>query len=309
MKHFRPLALRSREAIVKVVEVARPLGELETTRERIDADLASLRAAGILVYTVGIDLAADRVHVTVRDDTMYVRSEFADRYGNGVLVVAGEAPTPTCSGRGNCANPLKGGLNINRANANCSSGFVAKASSNYYLLTAGHCGQLDSIWYHNNSQIGTIQKRTYSDGGFADAAGIKINAGQKSNLVFHGSLTAFFAVIGADNSTGVGDVFCLSARYVSSYDCGYVTDVSETVCNNDPAQGDPCIYDYTIADAIEAQGGSSGGAIFTPPASSNVYAKGIQSGIVVGDPDKIYFTKIDNIEWQLGVSLCASAAC
>ncbi len=297
------------EAAVRVTEVQWTLEDLWDARAIIRQEWNDLAADGIRLYTLGIDLKENRVQLGVREATPFVQEAVAARYGSIVAVqTASPSVSLSCQGRANCANPLKGGLAILRSDGSkCSSGFVAHSGSNIYLLTAGHCGGIYSSWTHGGVSIGTIQKRSYNDGAYADAAGIAISASQKSNLVYRGSLTSFFNVNALYTSTGLNDVVCLSARGLSSYDCGWITNVSIDICYCDEP-GEPVFLDQVETTSIEAIGGASGGAVFTLPNGSNVSAAGliVRSNIL----DNLqYYSKIDNVQWELGVATCTNGSC
>ena len=175
------------------------------------------------------------------------------------------------------------------------------------LYACCEAGVMNSLWSHNGEGIGTTKRWSYSDGSSADASAGKIVASQKSNLVYRGSTTNFFDVVGNKIDLGVGDIVCMSARYLTSYDCGYIEDSFQEVCYESR-----CFWDQTLASSLEAQPGTSGGAIFTYPSSGNVYAVGIQTAVTEdpnGPNDLTVYSKIDNVQLELGAYTCKNPAC
>lgn len=64
-----------------------------------------------------------------------------------------------CTDRLNCGAPLRGGIRIGSGSTGCSAGFTATASdTSRWLLTAGHCGPVDSNWTHGEQAIGPIRQ-------------------------------------------------------------------------------------------------------------------------------------------------------
>lgn len=292
------------QARVTVVEVEWALRDLMRVRSLVHDDVADLASVGIVVHTIGIDLPMNRVEVGVQDSSGATADEFQRRYGS---IVSVEETTPpqasACVGRGNCASPLKGGLNVTIGGEGCSSGFVSRAGSKYFLLSAGHCGVMNSAWYHNSVNYATTTKRAYYDGSSADVSGGEIAAGQKSNQVFKGSTTAFFSVTSNAGGGSVGDLICLSARHLGSYDCGYIADNFIEVCYESR-----CFWDQTSATSIDGASGQSGGSIFVLGGGSNISAAGLMTAIS-GGGTTIYYSKIDNVEWEIGVATCRNASC
>jgi hypothetical protein len=293
-----------REAAVRVVEVRWTLAELLAVQTRISADKAALRRAGIDVHTLASDIPSNTVQIGVRNARPSAARHLAARYGPMVRIMTTGAPEAACV-RSDCPNPLKAGLAI-AVSLGCTSGFGARDGSNYFLMTAAHCGTLHTPMTHNSVEYGTIQRRSFADGGTVDASAARINATQKSNLVYRGAPSTFFNVIGKRVDFGPGDVVCLSGRSLTSYDCGHVVNNFVEACWEGR-----CFWDLTLVKNIEAVKGQSGGPMFTLPSNNNVYASGIM-GAIADDPTLgrvLFYSKIDNVEVELGVSICRNASC
>lgn len=291
------------EAEVRVMEVDPTLAELIDIHASISADRANGTLDGAQVHSIGLDLPGNRVTIGTADASSHAVWDLRSRYGDAVAVEASEAPAAAaCNSRGDCASPLKGGLNVNIGGEACSSGFVSRDGTEYFLLSAGHCGVMGSAWTHHSVQYGTTHRRAYYDGSSADASAAKIVSSQKSNRVFR-TVSNYFSVTANADGGSVGDLICLSARYLSSYDCGYIEDnYYETTYEG------RTFWDQTRATSIDGQGGQSGGAIFVLEGGFNVSAAGLMTATQQGGTYIIY-SKIDNVQAELGLNTCKNMAC
>jgi hypothetical protein len=291
------------DTTVELVEVQWTLDELLDARARIRAGIPKLTQQGVDVVSVAVDVRANVVEIAATASPAAIEADLSREYGPMVRAIPSVGIDPAACTRGDCPNPLKGGLNVNIGGENCSSGFVSRAGSSYFLLSAGHCGVMGSAWTHGGTQYGTTQRRSYYDGSSADAAAAGIAAGQKSNLVYRGSPTTFFSVIGNDSGLAVGDVVCLSARTLTSYDCGYVDDNYIDVCYENR-----CFWDQSSVTHIDGAVGESGGAMFTLAGGNSIRAAGLMTAIAnLGTI--VYYSKIDNVQWELDLTTCKNSSC
>ncbi len=110
-------------------------------------------------------------------------------------------------------------------------------------------------------------------------------------------------MIGNDSGLAVGDVVCLSARTLTSYDCGYVDDNYIDVCYENR-----CFWDQSSVTHIDGAVGESGGAMFTLAGGNSIRAAGLMTAIAnLGTI--VYYSKIDNVQWELDLTTCKNSSC
>jgi hypothetical protein len=321
----------------KLASFAAPYTEdqLEAFQNQIGSDLPSLESLG--VYTVGLSFEHSAVAVGAIDPTPNLQQELQARYPgmpirleqSGVPRLAHcDTPYGCLSGQADRYDdypvpPMLGALRIFRTSgggAACSGGFIAKKAgdaSRNYVLTAGHCGGLDSVWYHHQSpveeagsgpyRIGVISKRDFHNGGRGDEARIILNHNHRSHkiLATYQSSEAAINILSRQAGSVEGELSCKSGYATESsagpdatgsgVDCGKVTDAHIRV-NYDP----PLIYDMTKARIYACQGDSGG------PVYSSNKAKGIVSGITNLSPSArcgstTFYAKLLYVEDDLNV--------
>ena len=115
------LAARAQAALPSDAEIRTrviedPLADLQATQGVITDDWPSWDDAGVQIASVGVDVRANRVRVTVADMTRAGQAALEARYGPAIVVVDGEMPsTAACNSRTDCSSPIKGGLSITAA--------------------------------------------------------------------------------------------------------------------------------------------------------------------------------------------------
>src|SRR5439155_24052046 len=62
---------------------------------------------------------------------------------------------------------LIGGQAIRNSQARCSIAFSARSSTNRYILTAGHCGELGGTWSGSGGTIGPVAAFNFPTDDFA----------------------------------------------------------------------------------------------------------------------------------------------
>jgi hypothetical protein len=175
--------------------------QLETQASQIAGHETALRADGYTIATVGPDSSASDVHVgvdyarssaltTMRASTRDASTAAAEAASAQAAIrrlVPGPAPvtitdTPLHhpADRNSDTSPWWGGSRIVRdGNATCSTGFAVVSGSTHYLLTAGHCGGINTSWqtgdkYGSGSVVGTETARDPC----CDTAIIKVGANE-----------------------------------------------------------------------------------------------------------------------------------
>jgi len=257
--------------------------------------MTTLADEGLDVRAVGVDVERNRVGVGVEDLTGADRRALAARYGDAITTRGIRAIRRVS--RGNSYPPLKGGLTIDSPQGltsyRCTSAFVAQNAGSYYLLTAGHCGPVNSGWLHNVFFVGTMTRNAFVDGSSADAARIDIRPTDRSSLVFITD-SNMRAIRGTSFSDAAGQSICMSAN-TSGYQCGSIVSTNETIRYDDGLT----LYNQRFS-SFGTIPGDSGGPIF-----SGDVAHGVISGYVEysnGDRDGIY-SHANHVQSQFGVSI------
>lgn len=225
--------------------------------------------------------------------TREVDRTLAERYGTAVSAVSVRAVENVS--RANSYPPLKGGLTIDSPQGlttyQCTSAFVGRDGGAHFLLTAGHCGDVNSGWLHNVFYIGMMRRDSFRNGS-SDAAAIRISSADSSNLVYIND-SNFRPIRGTNLGDVVGAAVCMSAT-MSGYVCGTITDTDFTA-----DYGAVTLHRQRLA-SFPSIPGDSGGPIF----SGNT-AYGIVSGFVEfsdGNRDAIY-SHIANAQSALGLQV------
>ena len=177
----------------------------------------------------GADPQADAVVVEVPNGRSFtpVRD-----YGDALITRKAAAPAQSLAGAARAiptviANTEKtdlyGGLTINRdrpGGGPCTSGFLIADSGFNYLLAAGHCGEVNSVWYRGNSKIGFISHREFGPNDFASIALTNYDVWQNRAWVF--TRNGPQPVHGEAPVTVTGTTVCMRGAK-TEYNCGIVT--------------------------------------------------------------------------------------
>ncbi|MEU1276362.1 S1 family peptidase [Streptomyces sp. NPDC005799] len=178
----------------------------------------------------GIDPRADAVVVEVPGGQPLTSLR---RYGDAVISKRSAARTRSLAGPASAAaaaaagtTDLYGGLVINAdfpGGPRCTSGFVARPAHTYpgaftYLLTAGHCGEVNSKWYRGNSIIGAISHRVWGPDDYATIALSNPDVWRPQPWVY---TTSAQPVRGGYTPATVGVTVCMRGA-ISGYSCGQI---------------------------------------------------------------------------------------
>jgi hypothetical protein len=222
----------------RIESVANTRRSLVATKERIWADRASLRAAGIDVESASLDIRNNAVLVEIGagQSTDASRTVAADLSGYGTVATTPNAPAEhdACTSRSTCV-PMKGGLKIvvtGHSASWCTSGFNVRmtGTTNMRVLTAGHCLSLSptgvkGAWSVNGSKFGNGTFSTWANGANADAGLISQAAITGADNLLYGSGTSDIRTVGGwvvTASQNVGDSVCRSGA-ASGWLCGHVS--------------------------------------------------------------------------------------
>lgn len=223
-------------AVLRSRHVQYTLQQLSALKDRVTQDVSSLTAAGVEVATIGVDVVANRVRIEVANLTDQVTTDLNARYGAEVIVVPGDAPVPaTCTSRGACPLPNKGGLSIHATVGTttyyCSSSYSARdiIYGAKYLYTAGHCikdAGINTVWYMGSTAIGPGSVQDFYNGTSADVGLIALyssNLTPPLNQVYASSNLDVRSMSGwwASSSQQAGVTVCRSGL-TSGWLCGTI---------------------------------------------------------------------------------------
>jgi streptogrisin D len=168
--------------------------------------------------------------------------------------------------------------------AGCSIGFGVRstASSQRYVLTAGHCGRVGGRWLNGNSTltVGTASAENVKH----DLLLIPADAGGR---IYDGPFNAEFTKpVAAWDWVHNGESLCFSGA-TSAVHCGAIVDKSfTTACGTDAYDRYEC-YDDLLSghfanNAHITQAGDRGGPWFSIRSNGSVVAKGTHTGFAAG---------------------------
>jgi hypothetical protein len=288
------------EAAVRFRVVANTQQELDAVHQAVE-DLAhedSDTSRGI--GAIRTDIRKNVVTVEVRaTDRTRIEPELVQRFGDRVSVADPNAfVNDVCSNRSSCT-PYRAGIQIYRSGASCTSAFLAKKNgvATYYMLTAGHCGVLNTAWFHDENQVGIVQARAYVNNGNADAEAISRagTTGHKNWIyVTDGEMARTVTARQGHNADAAGENVCQSG-ITSGFFCGIIWDTD--VDNVD----DGTIVQNNLREATYTSAGGDSGA----PVFYGHLAKGVNKGHFANG--HAAYTQLWEVENALGVTVLTAA--
>jgi hypothetical protein len=289
-------------APVQVVAAPYTWQELEAQTHQIAAHQAGLRADGYTLARVGPEPGATGLQVGVD----YARSralatgpaaaslsaQAASAQAAVRRLVPGPAPvrisnTPLAHAAGTRnvdASPWWGGSRIVRpGNIDCSSGFSVVRGSTHYMVTAGHCGGINTPWqtgdfYGSGNVMGTETARNPC----CDSAVIKVGSNQghiydkawnsSTGEAVIGPLTAVVGTLVCDEGATSG-VRCNINTVATGLVVDFTNEDGSTFTAENESQG------FQIGGTQATAGGDSGGpVIINSRTAGRIYATGTISG-------------------------------
>ncbi len=293
-------------ANVQIQAVSNTRSSLEATASQIRTSLKALRASGMDVDQVGVDVPNNLVDVGVQNLTSAIRDSLLSSFGPNLEIYEAEpvhqVSLPTgCSTRSNCQ--LEGGLYVSNLGAwQCTSDFVFKYSGSHYLASAGHCwSQSWYKWYEDSGgarQIGVNFGYSYYSGMSADVLLMTtpVPTSTPKNLLYasDSNRTQAMTVAESNSNQQVGNYACGSGS-TSGYHCGPILAVDQT-----ETYGSITEYHMWEVDFRSASG-DSGGAVF------DSY---VEQGLIddAAGVDTFYST-VGWIDSVMGTTPCLTSAC
>ena len=293
-------------ASVRVRGVENSLASLKALKLQLRDHMISKADGGEPITSARVDLRTNRVVIGV-DPIGYEASvaRLAKTYAGKPVDFEEQAQfqSAACT-RQNC-NPLRGGLAIAVPRGTCTSGFIANVGAQYYLVSAGHCmqpagqqGQIGGDVFHPAGvKLGDVNKNSYKDPTFADAASVPIAAAKKSNLVYVTSTTQRpITSVLCFNCDNTGDAVCGSGINTGFF-CGTITDD-----DIDGESTDGVTLLSQRKSSVDVRLGDSGGPMFYGNKAMGITV--LVSGAPVNGvyPNQLY-SQIRDVEIQLGVSI------
>jgi len=298
MELFRKTA--PEEAELRFRTVRHSLAELEMVHRSLE-ELAELEPTD---RQVGIGAIATNVRLNVVDvgiaaaDRAALEGSLVSAFGDRIRVIDDYSiQNEVCTARSSCT-PYRAGIDIYPPGAlGCTSGFIAKKATDatYYMLTAGHCGALNSSWLHDEVQVGVVVVRAYQTNGTADAAAISRpgTTGHKDWIyVANSEMARSVNVRQGHDDDSIGESVCIAGK-ISGFWCGTITSVdADNVWDGVTLQFNMRTATYGSAS------GDSGAPVFY----SNT-AKGIHKGQA---GTTRYYSHIWEVEQSLNVVVLTS---
>ncbi|WP_127484310.1 S1 family peptidase [Paenibacillus ehimensis] len=185
-----------------------------------------------------------------------------------------------------------GGSGIRSNTKSCTSAFSARGryDSNYYIVTAGHCGTLGETWYYNGSAIGPVTK--YNNVNNSDSMAIQTSSDNTTSR-YIGSLSVRpFTEVQQAYSDMVGDYVCSFGDTSKSIRCG-------TLKNKTMSTGifGPWMTNLRSASFLSQQG-DSGGPVFKESGYNSALAGVLKAS---GANESIY-SQASLVENDLGIN-------
>ena len=248
--------------------------------EATAAELASVRAAVASTDVTGIAWYTDEAtgKVVVTADSTVSTAEL-----NMVRRAAGaDADALTVERDPGVFKPLlSSGDAIYGSGYRCSAGFNVRSGSQYYLITAGHCGNVAPAWYTNPSETTLIGPTVASSFPGNDYALVRYD---NTSVSHPGGYTAGNAYVGQrvtrdGSTTGVHTGTVTALNVTIRYAEGSVGGMIQTTVCAEPGDSGGALYSGSVALGITSGGSgncSSGGTTFFQPVTEVLSVYGVE---------------------------------
>lgn len=153
-------------------------GELQDLMRQVERDMPQLRAEGVTIVLLAVSDEENVVRIELSGEATGMESLLESRYNaSGMLHVTGNAPPFETQGttetRDYPYGVAYGGQWMNKYGPNCTIGVANATNSagNKYIVTAGHCGPVGTIWKMGNEKkgpgedLGRTVKNFWTSGG------------------------------------------------------------------------------------------------------------------------------------------------
>lgn len=267
-----------------------------SAQKTVDRAYEELTRREVTVGSTRLDTPGNLVIVTVDGDVAKATVVLGQIVDPSLIVVEQDAGRTRQAGEKVDyldAPPLRGGQHITTGLSRCTSAFVGYrpevvagiTTYNYFMLTAGHCGDIGTTWTQAGFPMGRTNastfRRTSTD---ADASSIPFVGNARSNQVLlnrSGGINTYANITSVEtigsSSDQVGQRACQygTTTAFSTTSCGTMSSRSVTV--NYPAEGTLPAQQITgmRCNSFQSEGGDSGGAVlFSGQAKGSVVGTG-----------------------------------
>ena len=294
--------------------------------DKLGAVRAALEKRGVALVTFGPDVVNNRLEIGATSDVAAARDAVRGVVDVPFVVVPAAPNEPRNNEKVNVllAPPIRGGIDFRRpvsatTIARCSTGFVGYSPSGgsylsnvteYYMVSAGHCGPTSAQFTHATSYpLGPTRFSSFSSPTTtADALTVRISTTDRSNqLVLQynpstGAQTIGNVVSVVSKNTGVdivGGRVChtgTTSTTATLLRCGSISSVDRTATYGaNAAVGYPgqTISRLRFAN-LHSEGGDSGASIVGAP-GAGFQAEGILSGGPSNSLEITYFSQIRDV--------------
>lgn len=256
---------------VKVVQADDTLSDLQRQYQDAGRALEELRAEGIPLHSVGIDVARNAVVVRLSATASNEeRRRVTERLPHAALRSEDKSPEPALQRTDSGGHPVYGGSYITGSAGQCTSNVSFTNSSRRYVLTAGHCGSGMYYWGFGNRALSAgVGNRYVMDGRTIDCDCVGIPApnneiGYTSTRVMVGGAGTAAQPLNALAQTGSGSAYSVGQRscnsgYTTGYTCGTILESPTTWTYTNASGGSINIRGYRASQL--SQGGDSGGPV------------------------------------------------
>jgi hypothetical protein len=197
--------------------------------------------------------------------------------------------------------PFWGGASIQSGGATCSTGFTVRNSSGTrFTTTAAHCFPVGAtVRTPTNTLVGTVTQRgTLGSWWFFDNRDVELIGGQSYGArIYTGGIfsSTSKAVVGAGDPVAGVTGYCTSGQ-TSGEQCNQtVQSTGAIVCT-----GTGCKWPVIQYVGGPSQGGDSGGSMYIPGASGQVFARG---AVIAGNGTTSFAEPWSRISSSMGVTI------
>jgi len=298
---------------VTIRRVARSEAQLDATIGQITKDEAKLGAMGASPSRWGIDYAANKVEVWLTRYSPAAASAVRQRYGSGLVEVAGtSAPLAQRYTRTIDNPPWWGGDRLvdTYTGSSCSGGFPMTDGIKRYVMTAAHCsgttgsGALNQTLANNGVHVGTITNRSFINNGDLDVEMAAAASGAAST-VYSGPASSSDSrtVVSVATADPTGAEVCTDGSYTGEV-CA-VKIKNSGLCIKFVGGVTTCGLVFASRSGVTvAEDGDSGGPVETTIGSNETAAQG---EIIGGaSPDNVYYTPMYRIVNSMHLTVLVS---
>ncbi|GAA4729498.1 S1 family peptidase [Phytohabitans rumicis] len=277
--------------------VARTLRDLTTIKDGVPTRQPFAGVAHDRLANWYVDPRTNTVAVGVTQLDSDIVDAARTTYGDAVTLHQADRASKTT--RLDDFSPWTAGLRINGSNGlACTGAFAIYHHGVQFMLTAGHCGGLNTNWYNNGIYVG------YTDLGFNGRMGYDsaiLRGGNYSPTMFTGGNDAIIRSVIGTYDPPIGGATCTSGSFSVSSCANQV--VAEDICQGFSDGTTICHLtraDYTGAAHVNL--GDSGGPVYAGFGSA-VKAVGT---IVGANGDSYFYHPIGNLLSLYGATLITS---